>query len=148
MLAIERYAGEKIRFEDQDYIIEGINRNSFDDGIDIALFSAGESISMEFAPAAVERGAIVIDNTYVFRMYKQVPLIIPEVNPDAMSRLFFGKGVIIANPNCATIMCLIAMTPLDRYAKVEFDLSTFFSFVFPTRSNTRIQRILNVGHSN
>ncbi|KAF9616552.1 hypothetical protein IFM89_030319 [Coptis chinensis] len=136
MLAIERYAGEKIRFEDQDYVIEGINRNNFDDGIDIALFSAGESISKEFAPAAVERGAIVIDNTSVFRMYKQVPLIIPEVNPDAMSRLFYGKGAIIANPNCATIMCLIAMTPLDRYAKVEFDLSTFFSFVFPTRSNT------------
>lgn len=119
MLASKRSAGNHLTFEDKEYIIEELNEDSFG-GIDIALFSAGGSISKKFGPVAVSQGCIVIDNSSAFRMDEGVPLIIPEVNPQAMDhiKLGSGKGALIANPNCSTIICLMAATPLHRHAKV------------------------------
>ncbi|KAF6168390.1 hypothetical protein GIB67_018230 [Kingdonia uniflora] len=119
MLASKRSAGKHILFEGKDYTIEELTHDSFD-GVDIALFSAGGSISKEFGPAAANRGSVVIDNSSAFRMDDSVPLIIPEVNPEAMShiKLHYGKGALIANPNCSTIICLMAATPLHRHAKL------------------------------
>ncbi|WOL02573.1 hypothetical protein Cni_G11292 [Canna indica] len=121
LLASRRSAGKRITFEDREYTVEELRPESFD-GIDIALFSAGGSISKEFGPVAVERGTIVVDNSSAFRMVPEVPLVIPEVNPEAMSHIKLkgrsGKGALIANPNCSTIICLMAATPLHRHAKV------------------------------
>lgn len=120
MLASHRSAGRRIPFEGCDYVVEELRPECFD-GVDIALFSAGGSISKEMGPAAVERGAIVVDNSSVFRMDPEIPLVIPEVNPDAMAHIRLkgrSNGALIANPNCSTIICLLAATPLHRYAKV------------------------------
>jgi aspartate-semialdehyde dehydrogenase len=88
------------------------------DGVDIALFSAGGSVSRKYGPAAVASGAVVVDNSSAFRMDPEVPLVIPEVNPEAMANVRLGQGAIVANPNCSTIICLMAATPLHRHAKV------------------------------
>ncbi|KAL5763118.1 hypothetical protein ACOSP7_019382 [Xanthoceras sorbifolium] len=119
MLASKRSAGKELSFEDRTYTIEELTENSFD-GVDIALFSAGGSISKKFGPIAANRGTVVVDNSSAFRMVENVPLVIPEVNPEAMSgiKLGTGKGALIANPNCSTIICLMAATPLHRRAKV------------------------------
>ncbi|XP_027916457.1 uncharacterized protein LOC114175836 [Vigna unguiculata] len=119
MLASQRSAGRCITFEDRDYVVEELTADSFD-GVDIALFSAGGSISKKFGPAAVDRGTVVVDNSSAFRMDEKVPLVIPEVNPEAMQHIKAGtgKGALIANPNCSTIICLMAATPLHRRAKV------------------------------
>ncbi|KAL5553260.1 hypothetical protein UlMin_040661 [Ulmus minor] len=119
MLASKRSAGQRIAFQDQNYVVEELTADSFD-GVDIALFSAGGSISKEFGPLAVDRGTIVVDNSSAFRMDEGVPLVIPEVNPEAMEgiRVGNGKGALIANPNCSTIICLMAATPLHRHSKV------------------------------
>lgn len=125
LLASSRSAGKRITFEDREYTIEELRPESFD-GVDIALFSAGGSISKEFGPVAGERGSIVVDNSSAFRMVPEVPLVIPEVNPEAMAHIKLkgksGKGALIANPNCSTIICLMAATPLHRHAKVTYIL--------------------------
>ncbi|XP_050234903.1 uncharacterized protein LOC126683114 [Mercurialis annua] len=119
MLASKRSAGKQQTFEGKNYTIEELTAESFD-GVDIALFSAGGSISKEFGPIAVEKGCVVVDNSSAFRMVDGVPLVIPEVNGDAMSGIKLGgKGGLIANPNCSTIICLMAATPLHRHAKVK-----------------------------
>lgn len=125
MLASKRSAGKKYTFEDNEYVVEELTENSFAD-VDIALFSAGGSISKQFGPIAVNCGTVVVDNSSAFRMDDGVPLVIPEVNPDAMKHIKVGsgKGGLIANPNCSTIICLMAATPLHRRAKVRFH--TFF----------------------
>ncbi|KAI8538738.1 hypothetical protein RHMOL_Rhmol09G0127100 [Rhododendron molle] len=117
LLASKRSAGKRITFEDQSYGVEELTPESFR-GVDIALFSAGGSISKEFGPVAVECGSVVVDNSSAFRMDENVPLVIPEVNPEAMAGVKLGKGGLIANPNCSTIICLMAATPLHRRAKV------------------------------
>lgn len=119
MLASERSAGKEMTFEGRRYVVEELTEDSFN-GVDIALFSAGGSISKQFGPAAVEKGSIVVDNSSAFRMVDGVPLVIPEVNPEAMEGIKLGKGngALIANPNCSTIICLMAATPLHRRAKV------------------------------
>ncbi|KAK1553380.1 hypothetical protein Q3G72_033973 [Acer saccharum] len=119
MLASKRSAGKQFSFQDKTYTIEELTDNSFDD-VDIALFSAGGSISKKYGPIAVDKGTFVVDNSSAFRMVENVPLVIPEVNPEAMSgiKLGTGKGALIANPNCSTIICLMAATPLHRCAKV------------------------------
>ncbi|KAM1541060.1 uncharacterized protein LOC126597081 [Malus sylvestris] len=120
MLASKRSAGQNLNFLGQDYVVEELTHDSFD-GVDIALFSAGGSISKEFGPVAVERGTIVVDNSSAFRMQNGVPLVVPEVNPEAMEgiKVGKGKGALIANPNCSTIICLMAVTPLHRHSKVK-----------------------------
>ncbi|XP_058184107.1 uncharacterized protein LOC131301731 [Rhododendron vialii] len=117
LLASKRSTGKRITFEDQSYVVEELTPESFR-GVDIALFSAGGSISKEFGPVAVECGSVVVDNSSAFRMDENVPLVIPEVNPEAMAGVKLGKGGLIANPNCSTIICLMAATPLHRRAKV------------------------------
>lgn len=89
--------------------------------MDIALFSAGGSISKKLGPIAAAAGSIVVDNSSAFRMTEGVPLVIPEVNPEAMAHIKIGKGkgAIIANPNCSTIIALMAVTPLHRLATVK-----------------------------
>ncbi|CAG7868930.1 unnamed protein product [Brassica rapa] len=120
MLASKRSAGKRVAFDGREYTVEELTAESFD-GVDIALFSAGGSISKAFGPLAAERGTIVVDNSSAFRMVDGVPLVIPEVNPEAMKgiKVGSGKGALIANPNCSTIICLMAVTPLHRHAKVK-----------------------------
>ncbi|KAG2402698.1 hypothetical protein LR48_Vigan02g129000 [Vigna angularis] len=118
MLASQRSVGRRITFEDRDYVVEQRTMDSFN-GVDIALFSAGRSISKKFGPVAVDRGTMVVDNSSAFRMDEKVPLVIPEVNPEAMQHIKAGtgKGTLIANPNCSTIICLMGATLLHRRAK-------------------------------
>eukprot|EP00250_Pteridium_aquilinum_P029722 c40011_g1_i1 orf=436-1614(-) len=120
LLASKRSAGKHITFQGQEIVVEELTEDSFH-GIDIALFSAGGSISKKFGPLAVDRGSIVVDNSSAFRMDEGIPLVIPEVNPDAMSHIKLSnkKGALIANPNCSTIICLMAATPLHRHSKVK-----------------------------
>jgi aspartate-semialdehyde dehydrogenase len=109
MLASHRSAGKKITFKGKKYTVEEMTKDSFA-GVDIALFSAGGGRSKEFAPAAVEAGAIVVDNSSAFRMDPDVPLVIPEINSDAIAD---NKGI-IANPNCSTIIADVPIYPLHK----------------------------------
>ncbi|KAG8098251.1 hypothetical protein GUJ93_ZPchr0013g35043 [Zizania palustris] len=118
LLASERSAGKRLSFEDREYTVQDLAAPGAFDGVDIALFSAGGGVSRAYAPAAVASGAVVVDNSSAFRMDPAVPLVIPEVNPEAMENIRLGKGAIVANPNCSTIICLMAATPLHRHAKV------------------------------
>lgn len=120
MLASARSAGKKQEFEGETYIIEELTEKSFD-GVNIALFSAGGSISKKLGPVAAAAGCFVVDNSSAFRMTDGVPLVVPEINPEAMKEYKIGKkkGGIIANPNCSTIIALMAVTPLDRLATVK-----------------------------
>ena len=102
----------------ETYTVEELTAESFE-GVDIALFSAGGSVSKEFAPAAAANGCTVVDNSSAFRMTEGVPLVVPEVNPEAMAHMKVGSGGIIANPNCSTIICLMAVTPIHKAVGVE-----------------------------
>ncbi|MHC1718782.1 MAG: aspartate-semialdehyde dehydrogenase [Acidaminococcaceae bacterium] len=113
LLASSRSAGSEIPFMGKNYIVEEATSESFKD-IDIALF-AGGSISTEFAPYAVKAGAVVIDNSSAFRMDPEVPLVVPEVNPHAILK---HKGI-IANPNCSTIIMVMALKPIYDLAKIK-----------------------------
>ena len=114
LLASSRSAGKKIAFMGREYTVQEATADSFE-GIDIALF-AGGSASKEFAPYAVKAGAVVIDNSSAFRMDPAVPLVVPEVNPEAISQ---HKGI-IANPNCSTIIMVMGLKPLYDLAKIRF----------------------------
>ncbi|MEW5298237.1 MAG: hypothetical protein WDW36_001382 [Sanguina aurantia] len=119
MLASARSAGKTQEFEGVSYTIEELTDKSFA-GVDIALFSAGGSISKTLGPVAAAAGCVVVDNSSAFRMTPGVPLVIPEVNPQAMAHVRVGSGgAIIANPNCSTIIALMAVTPLHRLATVK-----------------------------
>jgi len=113
-LASHRSAGKKVLFSGQELEIKELNKNSFKN-IDIALFSAGASISKEFAKYAVESGAVVIDNSSAFRMEKDVPLVVPEVNTDKI----FSHNGIIANPNCSTIIMVVALKPIYDISSIK-----------------------------
>ncbi|AEA34075.1 aspartate-semialdehyde dehydrogenase [Hippea maritima] len=122
-LASERSIGKTVRFKGEDIPVEVLDKNSFK-GIDIALFSAGGSISKQFAPIAAESGAIVVDNTSHFRMDKDIPLVVPEVNPDDVA-MYKNRGI-IANPNCSTIQMVVALKPiLDNYGIKRIVVSTY-----------------------
>ena len=113
MLASARSAGKKINFMGKEYTVEETTEQSFD-GVKFALF-AGGAASKLFAPAAVKAGAVVIDNSSNFRMDKNVPLVVPEVNPQAIAR---HKGI-IANPNCSTIIMVMALKPLYNLSRIK-----------------------------
>lgn len=113
LLASKRSAGKQIEFMGKTYTVQEATKDSFA-GIDIALF-AGGSVSKEFASYAVEAGAVVIDNSSAFRMDPEVPLVVPEVNPQAILK---HKGI-IANPNCSTIIMVMALKPLYDMAKIK-----------------------------
>ena len=113
LLASKRSAGKVIHFMGKDYTVEEATDDSFE-GVQIALF-AGGAASKLFAPAAVKAGAVVIDNSSAFRMDPEVPLIVPEVNPEAIKD---HKGI-IANPNCSTIIMMMAVKPLRDLSKIK-----------------------------
>lgn len=114
LLASERSVGRTLLFRGRPITVELLTQDSFE-GVDIAFFSAGGSRSREFAPAAVAAGALVIDNSSAFRLEPNVPLVIPEINPQDI----LENHGIIANPNCSTIVMLMAVEPLRRLAPVR-----------------------------
>lgn len=124
-LASSRSAGDKIEFDGKQLVIKELTHNIFEDeNIEIALFSAGGSITAEYADSAVKAGAVVIDNTSHFRMDKDVPLVVPEVNPTDIAK-WTDKGI-IANPNCSTIQLVQALKPLDvAYGLTRVDVATY-----------------------
>ncbi len=115
LLASKRSAGKKIEFMGKEYTVEEATKDSFK-GVEIALF-AGGAASKEFAPAAAAAGAVVIDNSSTFRMDPDVPLVVPEVNPEAIKD--WKKKGIIANPNCSTIIMVMALKPLYDISHIE-----------------------------
>jgi aspartate-semialdehyde dehydrogenase len=114
LLASSRSVGKEMVFKGEKIQIEELTQDSFED-IDIALFSAGASRSKEFADSAVAAGAVVIDNSSAFRMREDVPLVVPEVNPEDVN---WHKGI-IANPNCTTIIMLVALKPLHDISPIK-----------------------------
>ena len=114
LLASERSAGKSINFAGASLIIEAVTESSFDD-VDIVLASAGGSISKQWLPIAVKAGAVSIDNSSAFRMHPDVPLVVPEVNPEAAVQ---HKGI-IANPNCTTILMAVAIYPLHQVQPIK-----------------------------
>jgi aspartate-semialdehyde dehydrogenase len=115
-LASGRSAGKVLEFKGKAVMVEELKSDSFK-GIDIALFSAGADRSKEFCPAAVRAGAVCIDNSSAWRMDQDVPLVVPEVNSEAMGG--YTKKGIIANPNCSTIQMVVALKPLHDYATIR-----------------------------
>ncbi|MDX2197587.1 MAG: aspartate-semialdehyde dehydrogenase [Phycisphaerae bacterium] len=121
LLASARSAGKSVRWIDRERTIRELGPDSFA-GCDLAFFSAGGSISKQFAPLAVKAGAVVVDNSSAFRMDESVPLVVPEVNPEAIRT---HKGI-IANPNCSTIILNVALWPLHRVNRaVRVVVSTY-----------------------
>ncbi|MGB6177741.1 aspartate-semialdehyde dehydrogenase [Carnobacterium sp.] len=121
VLASKRSAGRKLMVNGSELVIEETTPEAFD-GVDIALFSAGGDVSKQFAPEAVKRGAIVIDNTSAYRMDPTVPLVVPEVNPEALKQ----HNGIISNPNCSTIQMMVALDPIrKKYGLSRIIVSTY-----------------------
>ena len=116
LLASERSVGRTLTFQGQEIPVQQMTKDAFA-GIDIALFSAGASRSLEFAPAAAAAGAVVIDNSSAYRMDPEIPLVVPEVNPHAIAQ--YKKHGIIANPNCSTIQMLVALKPIHDRARIK-----------------------------
>ncbi|HXZ36097.1 MAG TPA: aspartate-semialdehyde dehydrogenase, partial [Thermodesulfobacteriota bacterium] len=116
LLASERSTGKELGFNGKPVKVEKLSKDSFK-GIQIALFSAGASRSLEFAPAAAASGAVVVDNSSAFRMDPEIPLVVPEVNPHAVAQ--YKKRGIIANPNCSTIQMVVALKPIHDAARIQ-----------------------------
>jgi len=113
-LASARSAGKTIEFKGKGYTVEELTKDSFK-GVQVAFFSAGGSVSKEFAAAAVQAGAVVVDNTSAFRMKEGVPLVVPEVNPEQIHK----HNGLIANPNCSTIIMNVPVWPLHKANRVK-----------------------------
>jgi aspartate-semialdehyde dehydrogenase len=124
-LASARSIGKTVEFNGKEIAIQELTNEIFaDENIEIALFSAGGSVSAAFAPAAVKAGAVVIDNTSHFRMDKNIPLVVPEVNPEDIAK--WKDSGIVANPNCSTIQMVQVLKPLDdAYDLLRVDVSTY-----------------------
>lgn len=135
LLASARSKGKTIEYGDHSWIVEEATPESFDD-LDIALFSAGSGITKTLAPEAARRGCVVVDNSSAFRMDEGVPLIIPEINPDAAE---LHRGI-IANPNCSTIVALMALSPLHK----AFGLKRFFASTYQAVSGTGADAIVEL----
>jgi aspartate-semialdehyde dehydrogenase len=132
LLASARSAGKKLKFRGQEITVEEMTKDSFK-GIDIALFSAGGSISKEFAPIAAKAGCVVVDNSSAFRQDENVPLVIPEINAADVK---WHKGI-IANPNCTTAITLMALFPLHQ----AFTVKRIFASSYQAVSGTGAQAI-------
>ncbi|MFY9985073.1 MAG: aspartate-semialdehyde dehydrogenase [Chthoniobacterales bacterium] len=124
LLASAKSAGKQLKFKGDSLTVEELKTDSFA-GVDLAFFSAGAGTSREFAPAAVKQGAVVVDNSSAFRMDSEVPLVIPEINPDDAGA---HKGT-IAVPNCTTIVALMALYPLHKAFHVNRVVATSFQAV-------------------
>ncbi len=125
VFASARSAGKTITFRGKEYVIEELTEQSFDRPIDIALFSAGGSISQKFAPIAASKGCVVVDNSSAWRMDPNVPLVVPEVNPEDIKK---HKGI-IANPNCSTIQAVVALKPIHEYYTIKRIIYTTYQAV-------------------
>ncbi len=122
LMASAKSAGKEVTYKGKTYTLEELTEASFDKSIDIALFAAGGATSEKFAPLAASKGVVVVDNSSVWRMDKEVPLVVPEVNPQDVK---WNKGI-IANPNCSTIQAMVALKPLhDRYKIKRVVYSTY-----------------------
>ncbi|WZL74470.1 aspartate-semialdehyde dehydrogenase [Clostridiaceae bacterium 35-E11] len=115
VFASAKSAGQKVTCKSKEYTVEELTEASFDKDIQVALFSAGGDISKKFAPIAASKGVIVVDNSSAWRMDQNVPLVVPEVNPQDIS---WNKGI-IANPNCSTIQAVVALKPLHDHYKIK-----------------------------
>jgi aspartate-semialdehyde dehydrogenase len=113
--ASKKSSGKKIIFLGKEYEVKELKEESFNEGFDFALFSAGGDTSKRFSPIAVSKGCTVIDNSSAYRMNKDVPLVVPEVNPEEA----INNNGIIANPNCSTIQAVVALKPLDDLYKIK-----------------------------
>ncbi|MCE5333904.1 MAG: aspartate-semialdehyde dehydrogenase [Desulfobacteraceae bacterium] len=127
LLASARSVGKTLSFRGKQYPVEELKEDSFE-GIQVALFSAGGSVSKKFAPCAAKSGAVVIDNSSAWRMDPKVPLVVPEVNPDAA----LGHSGIIANPNCSTIQMVVALKPIYDAVGIKRIVVTTFQAVSGT----------------
>jgi aspartate-semialdehyde dehydrogenase len=127
LFASERSEGKKIEYKGKDISVEVLKDDSFE-GIDIALFSAGAERSKIWAPIAVKSGCVVVDNSSQWRMDPEVPLVVPEVNPDDIK---WHKGI-IANPNCSTIQMVVVLKPIHDVAKIKRVVVTTFQSVSGT----------------
>ncbi len=136
LLASARSAGKRMKFRGEDIVVEELTHDSFKD-VDIALFSAGGSISKEFGPSAAAAGAVVIDNSSAFRMDAEVPLVVPEINPLAAKN---HPRNIIANPNCTTIISLMALAPLHEM----FGLKAIIASSYQAVSGSGAQGIIEL----
>ena len=132
LLASARSVGKKLKFRGQDVTVTELTRDSFA-GIDIALFSAGGSISRDFAPIAAAAGCVVVDNSSAFRMDDSVPLVVPEINAEDVK---LHKGI-LANPNCTTAITLVALYPLHR----AFGVKRVFASSYQAVSGTGAKAI-------
>ncbi|MEW6306038.1 MAG: aspartate-semialdehyde dehydrogenase [Verrucomicrobiota bacterium] len=132
LLASARSVGKKLKFRGQDIAVTELKKDSFA-GIDIALFSAGGSISKEFAPVAAKAGCVVVDNSSAFRMDPEVPLVVPEINAADVKQ---HKGI-IANPNCTTAITLMALYPLHQ----AFGVKRIFASSYQAVSGTGAKAI-------
>jgi aspartate-semialdehyde dehydrogenase len=136
LLASARSAGKKMIFRGEEILVEELTHDSFA-GVDIALFSAGGGISLEFGPSAAAAGAVVIDNSSAFRMEADVPLVVPEINPEAAKN--HPRGI-IANPNCTTIISLMALKPLHD----AFGLRSIIASTYQAVSGSGAQGIIEL----
>ena len=116
LLASERSLGKSLEYKGKSIPVDVLNENSFG-GMQIGLFSAGGSISEKFAPIAAKAGCVVVDNTSAFRMVPDIPLVVPEVNPEAIGQ-YKNKGI-IANPNCSTIQMVVALKPIHDAVRIK-----------------------------
>lgn len=108
-------AGKKIKFMGKEYTVRELKEDSFDEGFDYAIFSAGGETAKKFAPIAAKKGCIVVDNSSAWRMEKDIPLIVPEVNKEEIKK---NTGI-IANPNCSTIQAVVPLKILDDKYKIK-----------------------------
>ena len=115
LFSSSKSAGTKLKLLGKEYVVQELKDDSFDSGFDFAIFSAGAGTSKHFAPIAASKGCIVIDNSSAFRMYDDVPLIVPEVN----FKDVLNHNNIIANPNCSTIQAVVVLKPLDDNFKIK-----------------------------
>jgi len=115
LFASKKSKGQKIIYKEKEYFVEELNEESFNKPIDVLLFSAGGEISKKYAPIAVEKGITVVDNSSAWRMNENVPLVVPEVNPEDIS---WHEGI-ISNPNCSTIQCVVPLKPLHSAFKIK-----------------------------
>jgi aspartate-semialdehyde dehydrogenase len=132
LLASERSLGKELAFKGKNYPVEVLNKDSFQ-GVEIGLFSAGGSISEKYAPIAADAGCVVIDNTSAFRMDSDCPLVVPEVNPEAIG-MYKNKGI-IANPNCSTIQMVVALKPIHDVAVIKRVVVATYQAVSGTGKN-------------
>lgn len=134
-LASARSAGKKLKFRGEDVSVQELTENSFS-GIDIALFSAGGSVSKQFAPIAAKAGCVVVDNSSAFRMDPNVPLVVPEINAEDIKA---HKGI-IANPNCTTAITLMALYPMHQM----FGVKRIFASSYQAVSGTGVKALVEL----